>query len=218
MTFKRPLSDRRRAKFERVIARRQPNLTVIIENVHDFHNIGAVLRSCDAVGIMEIFVLYSDAHLNKRHLALGKRSSGGARKWVDVHFYTDVAACFQHVKSKYPTVLATHLTAESKDLYQLDLTAPVALLFGNEHKGVSEAALAYADGNFTIPQMGMVESLNISVACAVTLYEAMRQRRVAGFYDDNTPLDKNDRANLFTEYRQRHEDRTKNKKTERKNE
>lgn len=218
MQFKRPLSNQRRAKFERVVQRRQPNLTVIIENVHDFHNIGAVLRSCDSVGIMEIFVLYSDAHLNKRHLALGKRSSGGARKWVDVHFYTDVDACFQHVKSKYPIILATHLTTESKDLYELELTQPLALLFGNEHKGVSEAALAYADGNFTIPQMGMVESLNISVACAVTLYEAMRQRRAAGFYDENTPLSATEKTKLFAEYRWRHEERLKNKKTERKNE
>ncbi|MFK7934614.1 MAG: TrmH family RNA methyltransferase, partial [Saprospiraceae bacterium] len=217
MPFKRPITDKRRAKFEQVVQRRQPNLTVIIENVHDFHNIGAVLRSCDSVGIMEIFVLYSDAHLTKNHLALGKRSSGGARKWVDVHFYTDVDACFEHVKSKYPTILATHLTTESKDLYELDLTQPVALLFGNEHKGVSEAALAYTDGNFTIPQMGMVESLNISVACAVTLYEAMRQRKEAGFYDKNTPLSDGEKAELFTEYRQRHEDRLKPKKVARKN-
>ncbi|MEL7020031.1 MAG: RNA methyltransferase [Bacteroidota bacterium] len=217
MQFKRPISDKRRAKFERVVNRRQSNLTVIIENVHDFHNIGAVLRSCDSVGIMEIFVLYSDAHLNKRHLALGKRSSGGARKWVDVHYYTDVDACFAHVKSKYPTVLATHLSAASKDLYELDLTAPVALLFGNEHKGVSEAALAHADGNFTIPQVGMVESLNISVACAVTLYEAMRQRRAAGCYAQHSPMSVEQKAHLFQEYRWRHEERVKNKKTERKN-
>ena len=214
--FVRPLSADRREKFHRVVQRRQPTLTVILENVHDFHNIGAVLRSCDSVGIMEIFVLYSEVHLNKKHLALGKRTSAGARKWVDVHFYTDVDACFAHVQRKYHTILATHLSSNAKSIYELELTGSVALLFGNERDGISPAALAYADGNFIIPQVGMVESLNISVACAVTLYEAFRQRKAAGFYEE-PPLTASEQHDLFTEYRRRHEERLKNRKTEKKN-
>lgn len=215
--FTRPLSVERREKFQRVVDRRQPNLTVILENVHDFHNIGAVLRSCDSVGIMEIFVLYSEMYLNKKHLGLGKRTSAGARKWVDVHYYSDVHACFKHVKSKYPTILATHLSSDAQSIYELDLTQHVALLFGNERDGISPEALAYTDGNFIIPQVGMVESLNISVACAVTLYEAFRQRKAAGFYNENTPLSKDEKAELFKEYRQRHEERLKNRKIPKKN-
>ena len=77
-----------------MVRARQANLTVILENVHDIHNIGAVLRSCDSIGIREFYVLYSDPRLNQDELLLGKRASSGARKWVDVHFFTETKACF----------------------------------------------------------------------------------------------------------------------------
>jgi tRNA (guanosine-2'-O-)-methyltransferase len=90
-------------------------------------------------------------------------------------------------------------------LYDLNLTESVALLFGNEHKGVSEAALTYCDGNFLIPQYGMVQSLNISVACAVSVYEALRQRKASGFYSDNPVLNETEQAELYEQYQLRHE-------------
>ncbi len=195
----------RENKFRSVIKCRQPNLTVILENVHDAHNIGAVMRTCDSVGIKEIFVLYSRPELaNEEKLYLGKRTSAGARKWVDVHFYTDTTACFEHVKRNYEKVFCTHLAEDAVSIYDLDLTTSIALLFGNEHMGVTEKALEYCDGNFLIPQVGMVESLNISVACAVSLYEAFRQRKSKGFYDDNALLSEQEQAELFALYEQRH--------------
>ena len=198
------MTPERLEKFHRVVAQRQNNLTVIIENVHDPHNIGAVLRSCDSIGIMEVYVLNTEDHLKDKDLYLGKRTTSGSRKWVDVQFYTDVNACFKAVKSKYDLVLATHLDEAAKGLYELDLCQSIALLFGNEHAGISKEALSYCDGNFIIPQMGMVESLNISVACAVTLYEALRQRKAAGFYDANAPLSAKEQAELLKEYTHRH--------------
>jgi len=102
---------------------------------------------------------------------------------VTLHYFESVEACFKVVKEKYQRILATHLGEQSKDLYDLELTEPVALLFGNEHAGLSKEALDQCDGNFTIPQFGMVQSLNISVACAVTLFEVLRQRRAKGLYD-----------------------------------
>ena len=201
------MTPKRTQKFQRVAARRQPNLTVILENVHDPHNIGAVLRTCDSVGVKEIFVLYSEPGLNRERLELGKSSSSGARKWIDVNFYTDTLNCFEAVRSRYDLVLATHLTSNAKSLYELNLTASVALLFGNEHAGLSELSLANADGNFIIPQVGMVESLNISVACAVSLYEAYRQRKAAGFYENNLPLSTEEQQALFEKYKARHDSR-----------
>lgn len=201
------MTPERKAKFERVVVQRQLDLTVILENVHDIHNIGAVLRTCDSIGIAEIFVLYTEPQLNEDRLQLGKRSSSGARKWVDVNYYTDVEACFKHVREKYNLVLSTHLSKDARDLYELDLTQSVALLFGNEHGGISEEVLAYSDGNFIIPQMGMVQSLNISVACAVSLYEASRQRRLKGFYYRDKHNLNSAKSSLLEEYIRRHESR-----------
>jgi tRNA (guanosine-2'-O-)-methyltransferase len=79
--------------------------------------------------------------------------------------------------------LTTALSDNASSLYEIDCTKPVAFVFGNEHDGVSAEALEKADGNVLIPQVGIVESLNISVACAVTLYEIFRQRNKAGMFD-----------------------------------
>ncbi len=196
------ITEKRLAKFARVAALRQ-SMTVVIENVHDPHNIGAVMRTCDSVGIQELFVLYTENHLSPERFDDVKGSSTGVRKWLDVHFFTDPHACFQEVRKRYSKILATHLNAESKDLYELDLTEDVALLFGNEHAGLSETSLSYADGNFTIPQFGMVNSLNISVACAVSLYEAARQRSKAQMYSEELP-EQGAKQTIFDAYKKEH--------------
>lgn len=203
------MTKERLEKFKQAVKRRQHNLTVILENVHDHHNISAVLRTCDSVGVKEIFVLYTQPDLDEEHLKLNKRVSSGARRWVDVNFYADVAACFEHVKRNYDKVYSTHLDETPTSLYSLDLTQSVALLFGNEHNGVSEAALKYSDGNFIIPQMGLVQSLNISVACAVTLYEAFRQRDNKRMYDENAPMTAQQEQRLLDTFlhRQLHRDK-----------
>ncbi|NNF33553.1 MAG: RNA methyltransferase [Saprospiraceae bacterium] len=175
------ITDRRSERIKEVVAKRQGDLTVILENVHDPHNIGAVLRSCDSVGIGEIFVLLTEDHLTEERY-VGTSSSSGAKKWVDVHFFNDVSKCMKHVKTKYQSIYGTHLDSDSVSLYDLDLSSSCALMFGNEHDGISREALKHLDGNFIIPQHGMVQSLNISVACAVSLYEASRQRMNQGRY------------------------------------
>ncbi len=197
----------REEKFKRVASRRQPNLTVILENVIDPHNIGAVLRSCDSVGIMEVFVLYTEPELQQiDSLPLGRRTSGGARRWLDVHFYADITACFAHVRQHYQRILGTRLNENATSLYELDLTGSAALLFGNEKNGITDEVAAQCDAHFVIPQIGMAESLNISVACAVTLYEAYRQRQSKGMYDKNLPLSETEQEALFQEYVRKHEE------------
>ena len=190
-----PLTPTREKKFRNVVKSRQPNITVILEDVHDMHNVGAVMRSCDSIGVGEIFVLYTDTQ--KQTLVVGKRTSAGSKKWMDVHFYTDREACFKHIRSKYDTIVATHLGKSAKSIYEMDLTGSVALLFGNEQLGVSEESLKYADANMVIPQVGMTSSLNISVACAVTLYEAYRQRMVQGNYTENPLLSEQEQTELY---------------------
>jgi tRNA (guanosine-2'-O-)-methyltransferase len=198
------MTPEREEKFRAIVRKRQTNLTVILENVHDPHNIGAVLRTCDSVGVKEIFVLYTDERLKSDRLELGLRSSSGARKWVDVNFYTDAETCFQQVKKNYQNIFSTHLEKNAKTLLELDLTSSVALLFGNERDGLSEAALSYSNGNFIIPQVGMVQSLNISVACAVSLYEAFRQRKLKGFFDECPILNDAEQEQLYQDYARRH--------------
>jgi len=174
------MTNERRQKIEAVLSKRQNDLTVVLENVFDPHNISAVMRSCDAVGIQEIYVLTTKV---PRHEKWGTRSSSSADKWLTVHQYDDTKTCFEAIRNKYDMVLTTHLAADSVSLYDTDLTKSVALVFGNEHAGISDEVRALGDGNFIIPQMGMIQSLNISVACAVSLYEAYRQKMVKGHYN-----------------------------------
>jgi tRNA (guanosine-2'-O-)-methyltransferase len=176
-------------------------VTVVLENIFDPLNVSAVLRSCDATGIREVFAVYTKEYLDKRGLILGKRTSGGAFKWIDVYVFEDLEECFRRVKERYGRILATHLGTESKSLYSLDLTEPVALLFGNEDEGISAEALALSDGNFTIPMSGFAESLNISVACAVSLFEVRRQRAEKGFYDENPRLSETQQEELFQRWK-----------------
>lgn len=191
------MTPSREEKIRRSARLTQPDLTVVLENIYDPMNISAVMRSCDAVGIREIFVVYTKQYLDKRGLVLGKRTSAGTFKWIDVYFFEDMSECFQRVKERYKRVLATLPGEDSHSLYDLDLTQPTALLFGNEDDGISPEALAFCDGYFTIPQAGFAESLNISVACAITLYEAYRQRAALGNYSDKPKLNEEQQQSLF---------------------
>jgi tRNA (guanosine-2'-O-)-methyltransferase len=174
------MTDERRQRIESVLSKRQNDITIVLENVFDPHNISAVMRSCDAVGVQEIYVLTTKI---PRHKKWGVRSSSSAAKWLTVHQFDHAEECFAALRKKYSSILTTHLSTDAVSLYQMNLTEPVALVFGNEHAGVSDEIRGLADGNFIIPQVGMIRSLNISVACAVTLYEAFRQKAAAGQYD-----------------------------------
>lgn len=191
------MNEQRKQKIRTVISQSQPDLTVVLENIFDPLNISAVLRSCDAVGIREVFVVYTKNYLDKRGLVLGKRTSGGTFKWIDVYVFDDLEECFRRVRERYGRILATNLGERNESLYNLNLALPTAFLFGNEDDGVSPEALALCDGNFTIPQVGFAESLNISVACAVTLFEARRQRDALGFYGEKSKFNEAEQQQLF---------------------
>lgn len=191
-------SNRRLARIRAVLERRQPDLTVVMENIHDPHNVSAVLRSCDAAGVLQVELLYTVEKFPK----IGRKSSSSANKWLARRKHTSVDECYATLRREGYRIYATHLAADAVQLYDIDLTRPSALVFGNEHRGVSEEAARLADANVQIPMMGIIQSLNVSVACAVALFEALRQRQMCGMYD--TPrLDRSLLEQLYQEWIER---------------
>lgn len=179
-TSKWPRTTRRQERVRSVLERRQPDLTLILENVHDPHNVSAILRSCDAVGVLQVHAVYSIELPPPGMFA--RQTSASAAKWVDVVRHDSIAACTAELRGAGLQILATALGQDSRPLHDWDLTRGVALIVGNEMRGVSDEALALADGLVEIPMAGMVQSLNVSVASAVCLYEAFRQRLAVGAY------------------------------------
>jgi tRNA (guanosine-2'-O-)-methyltransferase len=151
----------------------------VLENIHDPHNVSAILRSCDAVGVLKVHLLYTIEEFPD----VAHTPSVGAHKWLEFERHDAVASCFDTLHSEGFQILATRIDPSAKPLYDYDLTKPTAFVLGNEHRGISDEVAAFADGLLFIPMMGMAESLNVSVASAVCLFEALRQRRDRGMYD-----------------------------------
>jgi tRNA (guanosine-2'-O-)-methyltransferase len=171
-------TERRLARLETVLRYRQPDLTVVMENIHDSHNVSAILRSCDASGVMGVQLIYTDTTFPD----IGKKSSASAKKWVERRRFKSVSECYNALHAEDFTVYATRLGEHTRSVYDLDLTQKIAFVVGNEHLGVSDEAAERADGIIQIPMFGMLESLNVSVATAVLLFEAVRQRIGVGHY------------------------------------
>ncbi|MBK6875945.1 MAG: RNA methyltransferase [Ignavibacteria bacterium] len=149
--------------------------------MHDPHNVSAILRSADAVGVGEVYLIYNTNKFPK----IGKFSSASAKKWVDLIRFKSVENCFEELKSKKYRIYTTYIenSDKSRTLFDLNLTGRTALVLGNEHTGVSKEAIELSDLSFNVPMYGMVQSLNVSVTAAVCLYEALRQRSGKGMYE-----------------------------------
>lgn len=174
------MTPKRFTRLKEVVERRQKFFTVVLENIHDPHNVSAILRTADAVGIDKVYLIYNSSKFPK----IGKVSSASAKKWVELEKYSNVKDCFSELKKKKYKIFSTGISSQlkSRTLFELDLTGKTAIVLGNEHSGVSEEALKSADKNFIIPMYGMVQSLNVSVAAAICFYEALRQREIRGMY------------------------------------
>jgi len=170
------MTDRRQQRITSVAYNRRFDLGVVTENVLDPHNIMACCRTCDAVGVQEIHVINTEM---KSRNSWGLKSSSNTKKWLNIYKYGSVAEGVEALRKKYDKIYTTHLNSKAISLYEVDFTQNIAIVFGNEKYGISEEMLGLADQNFIIPQVGMSGSLNISVACAITLYEAYRQRNKA---------------------------------------
>ncbi len=159
-----------------MLKRRQPDLSVLAESVHKPHNLSAILRSCDAVGIPTVHAVNPTGGVPTYN-----ETSASAEKWVELRVHASLGEAKDALGDVQ--LLAAHLSSTARDYRDVDYTRPTCILMGNEKRGVSDEAAALADAHIIIPMLGMVQSLNVSVATAVILFEAQRQRREAGFYD-----------------------------------
>lgn len=167
--------ERRLAKITRVVSQRQSGLVVVIEDVHDPHNAEAIFRTCDAFGVQEVYLVF-DKTKPWNPAKIGKQSSSSAHKWLTFHTYRSMSECINELKKKDYFIVASCLDSQADSLLNTALPSRVALLIGNEHRGLSSEALDLADVKLTIPMRGMVESFNVSVASALFLFEITRQR------------------------------------------
>ena len=170
-------TEERQQKLDWVMAQRQTDLTVFAESLHKARNFSAIVRTCDAVGINELHAVPGEDGL-----AIHWNTSQGAEKWVQVHTHESLYSGCRYLQERGFQLIAAHLSDEATDYRELDYTGPTALLVGTELFGVSEAALELADQQVMIPMVGVTQSLNVSVACAIVLYEALRQRQAAGLF------------------------------------
>ncbi|QQR61035.1 RNA methyltransferase [Candidatus Uhrbacteria bacterium] len=170
------MTPERKKKIEQVMSHRQSTLAVVLENVDDPHNVGAILRSCDAFGVGEVHLLYT---INKppRNRDLKSKSAASAAKWLKITKWDSVAKLAAYLKRKKFAIAVTRLSDKSVDPASVDLKKPVAIVIGNEKDGVSEALAKKATINLKIPMVGFIQSFNVSVAAALLLYEASRQRQ-----------------------------------------
>lgn len=175
----------RTAKIRRVLRHRQKGLTLILSNIHDPHNVSAIYRSCDAFGVPEVQLHYTTTAFP----VLGAKTSASARKWVKSRRHTDMQAMTASLHEQGFSILATSCSPNAKSLYEYDLTQPVAFVLGNEHSGVEPEFVPLVDGEVFIPMFGMIQSFNVSVAAAILLAEAARQRILAGMYDNSAYTD-----------------------------
>ncbi|NCC25553.1 MAG: tRNA methyltransferase [Deltaproteobacteria bacterium] len=188
-------TDERKARIREVLSRRQPDLTLVLNNIHDPHNVSAILRSCDAFGVFGVHLLYT----SEVFPTLGHKSSASARKWIQTECHADPASLAGRLHRDGFSVLATGFSPRSAPLNEINFTRPTAVILGNEHRGVDPEFAPLVDGEIFIPMQGMVQSLNVSVAAALILYEAWRQRSAAGFFD-RPRFDAQDMETLFEEW------------------
>ena len=175
------MTPERLQRINQMLDHRQPDLTVCMEGVHKNHNLAAVVRTCDAIGVSDVHAVWKNEQMR-----VSGGSAAGSQNWVNVHNYSQTIDAISELKKQGMQVLVTNLSETAIDFREVDYTKPTAIILGQEKFGASETALELADQDIIIPMVGMVQSLNVSVACSVVLYEAQRQRQLAGMYDKAT--------------------------------
>lgn len=199
----------RQEKIKRVIDNRQEGV-IVLENIADPHNAAAVWRTADAFGFQKIYLVYSqESPINPKKI--GKASSSSANKWLSFKLFKNIEECYSELKKEGYKIYATVLDEEAKQISEIKFEEKkVAIVFGNEHRGLSEDAIKGTDVKVYIPMKGMVQSLNISVTAAIMMYEVDRQRKKPTLpslekggkkiINDNFGLDKIEKGRLEKEF------------------
>ena len=165
-------------KLRETLARRQPDLTVLMAGVHKPHNLAAVLRTSDAVGILDAHAVTDPGVLSRN-----PNAGAGSKRWVKVRRHDTVGQGIDALRAQGFRLIAAHPDPDAKDFRDIDYTQPTALVLGAELEGLDQATIDACDETIVIPMLGMVQSLNVSVSAALILYEAQRQRMAAGLYE-----------------------------------
>ncbi len=189
------MSPERFQKIKNALNKRQPDLTVIMDNVHKPHNLAAIIRSCDAIGIGNIHGI----SLSNKKVGINLKSASGSNHWVKLNIHHSRLSLFDSIKKQKIKIYAANKSNKSIDFRTVSFLDPCAIVLGAELDGISDSTLDLVDQEINIPMLGMVKSLNVSVANAVILYEIQRQRKKAGFYN-KTMLDKNEYKKLLFEF------------------
>ncbi len=186
------MTPERYNKIKQVLHNRQMDLTVIMDNIHKPHNFNAIVRTCDAIGIQDVqYIPVKEGYRQLNYYAKG------SQKWVEAHKYDDFSSVATEYHDKGYQLLAAHFSEEAIDYREIDYTIPTAIVMGTELKGISDETAKRVDQHIIVPMHGMIASLNVSVACAVILFEAQQQRLAAGMYNKRTMPDERYEKLLF---------------------
>lgn len=190
-------TEKRIEKLTKVIKSRQPSLKIVLENIHDRHNVSAIFRTCDAAGIPKVSLIYNVEKFPR----IGEKSSASAFKWVEKDKFKTVEECYAALRKDGYKILASAISENAVSVYEIDFTKKCAIVMGNENRGLSFEAIEQADLQFKIPMFGMVQSLNVSVSAAIVVYEALRQRIKSHKFDKSELSEKQiaDMLNLWSE-------------------
>lgn len=169
---------RRYKRLQQVLHQRQPDLTVITEDVHKPHNLSAIIRTCDAAGVFEVNAVHSNSKMPTY-----SQVAQGSEKWIKLTTHHNIENAIASLQKSNFKIYAAHFSDKAIDYRTIDYTKPTAILLGAEKYGVTQLAADLSDGHIIVPMLGMVQSLNVSVAAAVILFEAQRQRLAAGMYE-----------------------------------
>jgi tRNA (guanosine-2'-O-)-methyltransferase len=172
------MTPERYLRLRETLDRRQPDLTLITEQIHKPRNVAALVRTADAVGIHEVHMVWPwDRHRHYSGTAMG------SDRWVNVKRHESMSSSINQLKESGYKVYAAHFSEQAIDYREVDYTIPCALVMGNEKDGITDETAVMVDEHIVVPMMGMVESFNVSVAAAIILAEAQRQRSALGLYD-----------------------------------
>ncbi len=164
LTMTQKITDERLAKMNSVLDKRLNKLTIILDNVFDRHNISAVLRSCEAFGIQDVHIIETT-----EKFVVNREISHRCEKWLSLHIWKDFKKCADFLKKNGFTIYSTCFADDAVSIHDISIDSPIAIVVGNEHRGVDSEITELCDGKVIIPMHGFVQSLNVSVASAVAL-------------------------------------------------
>ena len=172
------MTQERFQKIKKVLDKRQPDLTLIMDQVHKPHNLAAIIRSCDAMGLCNVYGISN----SKKNINTQLKAASGSNHWVKFYIQKNLNSLYYNLKKEGHTLYLANRSSKAMNFREVDYTKPSTIILGSELDGVSKEAFQLADYEIMIPMYGMVDSLNVSVANALILFEIQRQREKSGFY------------------------------------